>query len=410
MPIPIEVFTYLIASISSLALTILLASSRRPHPLRSSLLLASAASTLWAALVAISSMFPWLPNVLVQLGELARNAGWLFVLLQLLGLQSGKEAWSIGDWQWRRAFFLGSALALLLIAIGPLLATTTIDAPGVHYQLVLILWLCLALTGLVVIEQLYRNAALSARWSLKFLCLGLGAVSAYDFFIYAEALLFRELDAELWQARGLINALVIPLLAVAISRISNWQIGLHVSRQVAFHTVTLTGAGLYLLGMAAAGYAIRYLGGSWGGLLQIGFMTAAAALLAMLMFSGRLRSEIRVFLNKNFYSYRYDYREQWLKFTLALSNLNDNVAEGIIRIMAPLTSSPGGLLWGRDDGQAMHLLAHWEMPPPPTGSTLGGLSDWLQHTDWVIDLEEWRRAPDLYKDLELPHWLQNDIQ
>ena len=61
---------------------------------------------------------------------------------------------------------------------------------------------------------------------------------------------------------------------------------------------------------------------------------AAAALLASLLFSGRLRALLRVQLSKHFFSYRYDYREEWLKFTGALAGLNEDVAEGIIRIMA----------------------------------------------------------------------------
>jgi hypothetical protein len=82
---------------------------------------------------------------------------------------------------------------------------------------------------------------------VKFLCLGLGSLFAYDFFMYAEALLFRQLNAQLWQARGLVNALIVPWLAIAIARNRNWRMNLYVSRHVVFHTVTLMGAGLYLL-------------------------------------------------------------------------------------------------------------------------------------------------------------------
>jgi putative PEP-CTERM system histidine kinase len=170
------------------------------------------------------------------------------------------------------------------------------------------------------------------------------------------------------------------------------------------------GAGLYLLGMATAGYFIKFMGGTWGGVLQMGFLAAAAALLVILLFSGKLRAQIRVFLSKHFFHYRYDYREEWLKFTQALANLNDSVAEGIIRIMAPLVSSPAGLLWASEDGQPMHLLAHWQMPPQRAGEGLGQLPAWLQETDWVIDLDEWRRMPDSYEKLQLPVWLQEDEQ
>ncbi|MEQ9465024.1 MAG: PEP-CTERM system histidine kinase PrsK, partial [Haliea sp.] len=139
-------------------------------------------------------------------------------------------------------------------------------------------------------------------------------------------------------------------------------------------------------------------------------LVAAGALLASLLFSGRLRALLRVQLSKHFFSYRYDYREEWLKFTRALASLNEEVAEGIIRIMASLASSPAGLLWGAAEGQPQRLLAHWDMPVPAgaTGEGLGSLPDWLRRTDWVIDLREWQRAPDLYEGLELPDWLRQD--
>ncbi len=408
MLVTIGLITYLLAATGFTVLAVLLIVFRRNAPLGSSLFVACASSALWAAIIALSTTSV-VPLTLIHLSELARNACWLFILLQLLSLQRDNTTATIGGRRWRRAFFPTLVAALALISIQPWV-TSLMTQVALYYQSVLILWLVLALLGLVLIEQLFRNASQSARWSIKFLCLGLGALLAYDFFMYAEALLFLELNAELWEARGLINALALPLLAAGISRNSNWRVNLQVSHQVAFHTVTLTGAGLYLLGMAAAGYVIRYLGGSWGGVLQLAFLAAAAALLVIVLFSGKFRAQLRVFLSKHFFSYRYDYREEWLKFTRALASLDDNVAEGIIRTMAPLASSPAGMLWASDDDQAMHLLAHWEMPPPRAGASLEQLPAWLQRTDWVIDLVEWRNRPELYEDLVLPEWLQKDEQ
>ena len=178
----------------------------------------------------------------------------------------------------------GAALVALRYAL-PLgdRAFTTAE----YRDMMLAVWLLLAVFGLVLIEQLYRNASHGERWSVKFLCLGLGAIYAYDFFMYAEALLFRQLDAVLWQARGLVAALVTPWLAIAIARNTQWRMDLYVSRHVVFHTVTLMGAGLYLLGMAVIGYFIKYLGGTWSGVLQVGFLAASGALLVSLLFSGQ---------------------------------------------------------------------------------------------------------------------------
>jgi putative PEP-CTERM system histidine kinase len=406
----IGLFTYGTASASFAALGLLLALLRGSNPLNLSLMIACITTALSHALLAASSVSTAMPTTLIDLGELTRNGCWLFVLLQLLGLQSDGNSASIRGRHWRRAFFVSASAALLLVTLQSVFSIPGPDA-DISSQLIIIMWLLFALLGLLIIEQLFRNATPNARWSIKYLCLGLGIVFVYDFFIYAEALLFLELDAELWQARGLVHAIATPLLAVSIIRSNDWRVNLQISHQVAFHTATLIGAGLYLLGMAAAGYAIRYLGGSWGGVLQTGFLAAAAVLLALLLFSGKLRAQTRAFLNKHFFSYRYDYREEWLKFTQALGGLDDNVAEGIIRTMAPLASSPGGVLWASsDDDQPMHVLAHWQMRLNQPGAGLERLPDWLLEHDWVIDLTEWRRSPDIYENLELPAWLQQEEQ
>ncbi len=404
----IGLITHLVASAGFAALALLLLLQWRVKPLQTSLLLACTAAALWAAIVGIGSLAEYPPVRLTQLAELVRNAAWLYLLLQLLGLQTDGSADSLWGRNWRPLFLAGAAVALgltLLPALNPLLPNWLRTGE----DLSLAVSLSLALIGMLLIEQLYRNASTGERWALKFLCLGLGVLFAWDFFMYSEALLFRKLDPDLWQARGLANAVAVPLLGIAFARYGSWHTGLRVSRQVVFHTVTLMGAGLYLLGMAAVGYFLKFMGGTWGSVLQLGFLVAAGALLLSVLFSGRLRALLRVQLSKHFFSYRYDYREEWLKFTQALATLSDDVAEGLIRTMAPLASSNAGLLWGGGDGQPLRLLAQWEMPVPEGASEgLGKLPAWLQQTDWVIDLKEWRSTPDMYTDLALPGWLQRE--
>ena len=76
----------------------------------------------------------------------------------------------------------------------------------------------LAIAGLLLIEQIFRNTQSSERWAIKYLCLGLGGMFAYDFFIYADALLFKELNPLLWSARGFANAFAVPLIAISVAR------------------------------------------------------------------------------------------------------------------------------------------------------------------------------------------------
>ena len=55
--------------------------------------------------------------------------------------------------------------------------------------------LSLAILGLVLLEQVYRNAEADRRWSVKPLCLGLAAMYGFDLYLYAEALLLLEATA-----------------------------------------------------------------------------------------------------------------------------------------------------------------------------------------------------------------------
>ncbi|WOJ98269.1 PEP-CTERM system histidine kinase PrsK [Congregibacter brevis] len=398
----ISLFTHAAAALGFFVLAALLLTQWRVRPLGPGLLFAAVATAVWAAIVAAGTLYHYPPITLLQLSELARNAGWIFFLLQLLGFQSGGDVWT---WLGRRWFnpFIGCLIASLgIIALRPfsdLLSLSTAEAGDAA----LMLWLAMAIAGLLLVEQVYRNASSSERWGVKFLCLGLGALYIYDFVMYAEALLFRQMNAQLWQARGVINTLVVPWLVIAIARNRNWRMDVHVSRQVVFHTVTLMGAGVYLVCMATIGYFIRYLGGSWGGVLQISFWAGSGALLITLLFSGTLRARLRVWLAKHFFSYRYDYRVEWLRFTEELAAL-ENIPSGVIRTMATITMSPGGLLLHRSSDGRLSDLATWELDPP-AAKDLGNLQEWIQQSGWVIDLQEWRNASNLYGDLQAPDWI-----
>lgn len=404
----ISFFSYLFTCFSFILLSGLIVRYWRKKHLSGPLLLACLVTGLWAAVLAVDALLPALPTGVGLIAELLRNACWMFLLLRLIGLQVDANQWAIRGRQWRVYFFIALGICLALIVLGPLLSVNDIRY---YYQVIVCLWLVVALVGVLLIEQLFRNATPGERWSIKHLSFGLGTLFVFDFFMYSEALLFGTLDEELWQARGLVNAIITPWLAVAIARGNKWQISWQVSRQIVFHSVTLIGAGIYLFVMGLAGYLIKFAGGSWGAVLQVSFLAAAGAFLCSLLFSGTLRARIRVFLTKHFFSYHYDYRDEWLKFTQALASLNVNIAEGIIRIMAPLVSSPAGLLWANKGESGMELLAHWQMPvPESSGAGLGQLPAWLQQTDWVIDLLEWRRSPQTYDRLVLPAWLQASEQ
>jgi putative PEP-CTERM system histidine kinase len=121
-----------------------------------------------------------------------------------------------------------------------------------------------------------------------------------------------------------------------------------------------------------------------------------------------VRSRIRVFISKNFFSYRYDYREEWLRFTseLATASPDGSVLGGSIRALANLVESPAGALWLKDEDAVFRLAACWNMPRSPAEVPADGpLPAFLHSTNWVVDVTELSSRPDRYSGLQLPEWM-----
>jgi putative PEP-CTERM system histidine kinase len=268
------------------------------------------------------------------------------------------------------------------------------------------LLLAMPIAGLALTEQVFRRALEDARWAIKPLCLGLGAGFMFDLYLFADALLFGRIDAGVWAARGFVHALVIPFIAIATVRNREWTIDIALSRGVVFHSTALLASGMYLLVVAGAGYYVRYFGGSWGKTLQVGFIFAAVLVLAVLFSSGTLRSRLRVFINKHFFSYRYDYRHEWLRFTNLLSSRDPGAssAQRSIRALANLLESPGGAIWLQSDGNDYAQAARWNMPSSEEREPADGpFTTFLRKTGWVVELQE----PQQVAPLRLPSWLRD---
>jgi len=406
MDLPIGGISYGLAGLAFAILTGLLAVSQRDKALGAVLMLAAGITCVWAtvtAYAAVRAINPLYPDLL----EIARNGFWLLLLWKVFESGAQRSKGRPGN-TLRRIYILGVATIVVVMAYSVALHTRVLPITLEEgLSLSIISRIALALLGLALVEQLYRNAVDAQRWAIKHICLGLGGLFAFDFYLYSDALLFKSIDVGIWNARGVVNALIVPLIAVSAARNPQWSLDIAVSRGVVFHTATLFGAGVYLLIMAAAGYYIRLFGGNWGGVLQVAFLFGAVLILFLLLFSGALRARVKVLLSKHFFSYKYDYREEWLRFTYTLSagEPGVNLYERSIRAVAELVDSPAALLWvKRTDG--FHQVARWNMPAiNDTEAADGALCRFLDERQWVVDLKEYNVQPDVYGDLRLPVWL-----
>ncbi|WP_242445404.1 XrtA/PEP-CTERM system histidine kinase PrsK [Chromatium okenii] len=396
-------FSYFIALLAYLLLTLLLVTAWRGRLMGLIAVLATGTTAVWATVNMLVFVGVPIPTLLLMLTELARTASWLLFLVHILipDLQCSSSRYWLSMVWW---LIGGSALLMLVLPI----ALRLLNQPPLPANILFLLWTLLAIIGVLLIEQVFRNRKPQQRGEIKHLCLGLGAIFIYDLFFYADALLMQQLDAQLWEARGLVNALIVPLITVSAARNPSWSLEVHVSRHVVFHSATLTAAGIYLMAMAAAGYYIRYFGGTWGALLQITFLFAAGTLLVLLLFSVQLRARLRVLVNRHFFSLKYDYREEWLRFTEALSRPGVNVPEAVVTALGAIVNSGGGMLWVGNEQGAFVLVERINIPPIDTLMQPSNhpMVQFMIRRGWIIDLAEYRSQPDFYDGFESPSWLE----
>jgi len=373
------------------------------------LLAALAASVAWAIAgvgFAVAGGAAWWTAHL--LADLLRIGLWLALLAAFFGAAPADTTrpWPLFP-RSRWTIALGAAAALAAVAAWPPRLAT--GAPALDGAAVggLVALLGITIFGLALIEHLLRNAPENVGWRMKPLLLALGAALAFDLLLFSEAFLFRAIDPDLWAARGAVNLFVLPLVAVTVARSREWTPGVVVSRGVVFHSVALVGCGLYLLAMAAAGYYVRYFGGSWGKTVQAILLFGAALVLVVVLFSGTVRSRLRVFVGKHFFAYRYDYRQEWLRFTGRLSSPDpgQTLQQQCIRALADLVESPGGLLWLRN-GTGFAPAARWNLPETAAVEPFDSpFVAFLAESGWVAEVAEWREAPERYGGRALPDWL-----
>jgi putative PEP-CTERM system histidine kinase len=352
----------------------------------------------WGLAALIDAYSPWQLSASIAAGlEMLRWGAWIGFLLTLARTGDGRA--------------LKQALPRVAVALVVLATITNVAAV---YERGFGRWavvsgLALGVVGIVLLEQLLRNQTEDSRWNAKPVWLALGFNFAFQLYLYADALLFGRFDVDALRVRGLIYAASTPLLFVASRRHAQWISKLKVSRGAAFYSASLFLIGAYLLFVAGVGYYVRYFGGEWGRALQLAVLMVALLLLGAVMLSGSLRARLRVFLSKNFFSYRFDYRDEWLRTTATLSTSSapQDVGVLVVRSLADLVECPSGGLWTRGmEGDRFVQTARWNVPASADVERVDStFCAFLRGQQWIVDIEEFRAQPRRYGELAIPLWL-----
>jgi putative PEP-CTERM system histidine kinase len=331
---------YASCSAAFLALIVLMLLRGRISGPGAALIGACALTAAWAADLAMPEFLPRATSAVL---DSLRLSAWLILMVSLIGLRDQRRHGSAS-----LPFLLTVGFCVVVVGYeAAILAVDSATADATE-RLHAFLRIGLAVAGLLAAENLLRNAGDARRRDLWPLCLALGATFAFELFLYADHLMIPGSGRIVAGGRGLVGLFAVPLLALAMARNREWRVDIHVSRTVVLHTAALVASGVFFIALAAIGVLVRELGGGWGPPLQLLTLIGSAIVLASVLQSLDIRVRLKQIIARHFFSNRFDYRTEWLRFVETVSQPGtgeDGLPVRVVRALAQIVDSPAGALW-----------------------------------------------------------------
>ena len=389
---------YLSQTLGFAALAVLFLRRRQIWPLA----IASAASALAGVVFSLQALNIGVADVIIVVAEWARYGAWIIALLFVLR--------TLDESRIAEHYAKRFGPAVLLVA-GTVLASYSYYKFGsMTDSLVMAGGILGAIFLISTLEQIYRNLMSDSRSSLEYICVALFLIAAYDVLLFFRGISTGDLQSDTWVARGFVNALVVPVLGVAGWRSTIDRV-VDIRRPVAFYISWLLVLGIGMTVWLFVDFYVIAIEQYWGNVATIVGVAATLLAVCILLLSGTIRGGTRVFLRKVLFPYKYDYRKEWLRFvgTLSESKL-DHVPRTVVRAVAPIVNSPGGIVWiqNEDDDDYLPVDAwHCDVPTGQSISRDSQLVRFLHERQWIIDFNELEARPKLYDDLALDPWFKS---
>ena len=253
-----------------------------------------------------------------------------------------------------------------------------------------VLGLTIAAGSLILVHNLYGQVTPSSRGALRFPMLALAGMWAYDLHLYTVAYFTRGGAEELFAMRGAVLAMLVPLFALGIRGTPSWKV--QISRAATFQSLSVIAILAYLIVMMSATRAMEIVGSDWSHVLQLGVIVLMTLATLVVLPSPRTRGWLRVTVAKHMFEHRYDYREEWLRFTDTVGRVGEDSAsleERAVKALADIGGSPAGVLLVSDGQYRFTVGARWQSLAelPPTGTGGEPLARFIEANAFVLDFE-----------------------
>lgn len=367
-------------------------SIRNRHP---GLLVATALTALWG-LVTAAHAAAWLPipESLPLTTSWIRNLAWCVAILHILKqAHFARNAWWFASATLQAAIgsvaFVGIVHTLLMFsAVHPL----SIEQQWWWFDAGQAL---ICLFGLLLLEQLYKNMTPYQVPQIKLLCLSVGALLGFDYLVTINGLVFQRMDMSAWALRGWVCVLAAPPLALMVWYRQQWVKTIGFTQALAVRPIVLMAGSSYWAMLASVTTYLTWVDGGWREAwpalaivsLVLGIFWALSARLA--------RAYLRAKMTPTFFQTRFDFRQEWSRFSHVLSARSDDwsLAKRVIIAFANMVDAKGGVLYEKSEsgrferqdtwGNLNQNLAPKEVP--------NALISWLEETHDVMDAEGFRK-------------------
>lgn len=200
---------------------------------------------------------------------------------------------------------------------------------GFIFYLLILFYL---VTALIKLEQTLVQSTWTSRWKIKYELLGAGAFLTLLVIYYSQGLLFRTINLDLAPMRSFVLIVAIAMMFYSRLKRDSGVTTVHVSQQIACKSAVLLAVGVYIGFLGVVGEGMKYFGNGFHHSLIFALVFLTGLALLTILLSETVKRRVTIFIHKNFYQNKYDYRTQWLQFTdrLSASQTSDNLLHSII--------------------------------------------------------------------------------
>lgn len=392
------------AVLSAGALVWLWRHGERSRPDRVGLMVASAGSAVWCALAA--GLGP--DHDLVTIAAMTKNLALIATIFSLFAAD-GRSASLKPVRPVILALVMVQLLQPVVLSVGNHIAGVP-EAESAARAAGLMIDMLVAIGALMLLHNLYAGAANALRPVLRWTGMALAGIFAYDLNLHTLSYLGSETPAALRDLRGLFSGTMAVIFALGMNA-AGPRVQFSPSRVVTFRTLSLLLIGAYIAALVLVTKALALIGGDAARAGQVVFAVIGIVAAAFALPSPRVRGWLRVTATKHLFQHRYDYREEWLRFTRTIGHGGTGSAsleERAVKALADITESPAGLLLMPNEEARLELTARWNWPTIAVPAVAGNfvLSGLMEQHNLVLALDEARAGVDYHGEAaQVPEWL-----